>query len=609
MDAIASYEELVKEGYSEQEIYASLGNANYLNAQYAEAARWYGKLLELLGPDMESEYLYRYAQVLKSTGDYKASDKVMERFKEASSKDNRAVLFKDKKDYLKTIEANSGRYAIKNLTINSAVSDFSPAFHKDGIAFATARDTGITSRKIHQWNKGAFLNLYLATKDENGDLGKIERFPSELNSKTHESSAVFTPDGKTVYFTRNNADNNRFKRDGKGISRLKIFKAERIADKWTNITELPFNEDGYSVAHPALSADGKMLYFSSDMPGSLGASDIFSVTINDDGSYGKPTNLGTTVNTESRETFPYVVGSTLYFASDGHPGLGGLDVFATKLDGSSMEVLNLGRPINGQQDDFSFIINNSGEGYFASNRTGGMGDDDIYAFQENEALQFECLVTLKGRVMDAITQSAIAEAQISVVDADGKIINSMTSDANGMFDVPVDCATAGASLVVNKQSFATSALPVHIKPGRVNEVEVKLAKEPIRPVFNNGADLISGLGLEPILFDLDSAEIRQDAALVLKRAAAYLKENPGLQIEIQSHTDAKASDTYNQKLSQARAKATFDYLVLLGVNPQNMTYQGYGENQLVNDCKNWKQCSKKENERNRRSELIVVKLM
>lgn len=606
VDAIDNYEELVKNGYSEQEIYQSLGNANYLNAKYEEAANWYGKLIDLMGQDIDATYLYRYAQVLKSTGDYKTSDSIMERFKIAKANDNRASLFFDQKDYLKTIKENSGRYDISNLDINSIVSDFSPSFYKEHIVFATARDTGITSRNIHQWNKGAFLNLYKANTNEDATLGGVEKFSSTLNTKTHESSAVFTSDGNTVYFTRNNSNDNRFKRDEKGISRLKIFRAEWVDEVWKNISELPFNANDYSVAHPALSADEKTLYFSSDMPGTIGASDIFSVAINEDGTYGEPKNLGATINTESRETFPFISGNTLFFASDGHPGLGGLDVFAAKLDGSSDEVLNLGQPLNGQQDDFSFIINSNGKGYFASNRTGGMGDDDIYSFQENEPLQFQCLAALKGIVMDEETQLPISEAQVSIVDKSGALVTTIASDSNGAFSVDVDCNTDNLNLLVNKDGFDSKVMGFEVLAGQVNTVEIVLPKKSTQMIPETGADLIASLGFQPILFDLDSPEIREDASGILKEASVFLIANDGIKIEIQSHTDAKASKSYNQKLSQARAKQTYDYLVALGVNPENLSFKGYGESNLLNNCQNWERCSKGENEKNRRSELIVV---
>lgn len=605
--AAESYEALVDKGYSEERIYKSLGNANYLNANYVKASEWYGKLVDLEVAEVEKEYLYRYAQALKSTGNYTKSDEFMQRFHAAKAADNRALLYARDRDYLQSIENNSGRMELDSLAINSAVSDFSPAFYKEGLVFSSARDTGITSRNIHEWDKGAFLNLFVSPGSQQSGLVKVEKFSKVLNTKTHESSAVFTADGNTVYFTRNNANGNRFKRDEKGISRLTLMRSEYVNGEWTDPIALPFNADSYSVAHPALSSDEKTLYFSSDMPGTLGASDIFKVAVMEDGTYGEPINLGPTINTESRETFPYILEETLYFASDGHPGLGGLDVFATKLDASSTEVLNLGKPVNSMQDDFSFIMDGNGKGYFASNRPGGRGGDDIYGFQESTPLRFSCLADLQGKVVTANDSTSLSNARISIIDAAGDILDSTTSTADGRFEIPVDCYIENVQLVVNKEGYVGQKIPVVVIPGQTKDVLAVLAqKEKLLELPLEGQDVLTHLGLRPILFDLDSAEIRKDAREILKNAGKYLMENPNIMVEIRSHTDAKASKSYNMKLSQARAKATFEFLIALGLTTDNLGYRGYGEDSLRNDCANWRNCSDKENEMNRRSELIVA---
>jgi len=605
--AAKSYEALAEKGYSEQRIYESLGNANYLNAKYSEASEWYGKLLELEGAEVEKEYLYRYAQALKSTGNYLKSDEIMQRFYSAKTPDNRALLYAQRKDYLKSIEKNSGRIKLDSLTINSAVSDFSPAFYKEALVFSSARDTGITTKNIHAWDKGAFLNLFVSHKSEQAGFGTVEKFSKVLNSKTHESSAVFTADGNTVYFTRNNSRRNKFKRDKNGISRLTLLRAELVNGEWTNPIALPFNDDSHSVAHPALSTDEKTLYFSSDMPGTLGASDIFKVAIKANGTYGEPINLGPTINTESRETFPFVLEETIYFASDGHPGLGGLDVFAAKLDGSSKQVLNLGKPLNSMQDDFSYIMDKKGAGYFASNRPAGKGGDDIYGFVEKEPLSFTCISGLKGKVEAVNSEIPLSNAKISVIDGSGNILNSTTSATDGAFGIPVDCSKGNLQLVVNKEGYFGQKIAVAVVPGQTQKlIAVLTQEEKMLELPKEGKDVLAHLGLQPILFDLNSAEIRQDAQGILREAGQYLTEHPNLKVDIRSHTDTKASRKYNIKLSQARAKATFGFLVALGVNKANLNYKAYGESSLRNDCTNWSNCSDRENEMNRRSELIVV---
>lgn len=390
-DAIETYEKLVEKGYEDGQILKNLANAQYLNANYEEAAGWYAKLFTVESAGEDSNAMYRYAQSLKSNGDYTASQKWMQKFEAVNSDDVRVKKFMEHPDYLEEIERRSGRYFLKNLTINSAASDFAPSFNGEMLVFSTARDTGTTSRKIHGWNNSSFLNLYKASGLQNAQLMQPTKLSKNLNTKTHESSTAFTKDGTTVYFTRNNSENGKFSRDENGISRLKIYRASLKNEEWKDITELPFNSDSYSNAHPCLNADETKLYFVSDREGTLGQSDIFVVDILTDGTFGSPKNLGDQINTEARETFPFITESNvLYFASDGHPGLGGLDIFATSLDDHEQPIIvNIGKPVNGEQDDFSFIIDETTkEGFFASNRDGGQGDDDIYGFTETEVLDF-----------------------------------------------------------------------------------------------------------------------------------------------------------------------------------------------------------------------------
>ena len=605
LDAIESYENLVEDGYSDEQIYKKLGNANYVNAQYESAAEWYGKLMALESSTVESDYIYRYAQSLKSTGDYEGSDKWMERFNAAKSQDQRAKNFLEKEDYLEQIKRNSDRYDLKNLAINSSVSDFAPSFYDKELVFSTARDSGVTSRNIHEWNNSSFLNLFSATVMEDGQFGEPKKLSRNLNTKTHESSSVFSKDGNVVYFTRNNSKDGRFARDVEGISRLKIFRAVRKDGVWEKAEELPFNGENYSVAHPALTEDEKTLYFSSDMPGTIGASDIFMVAINEDGSFGTPKNLGPSINTEARESFPFIEDDVLYFASDGHPGLGGLDVFATKLNNSNGEVLNLGEPLNSRQDDFSFIIEN-GKGYFASNREGGMGNDDIYSFTENEPLKFECISQLTGIVKDRESDMPLAGSKVIVMLGETIVTETMTN-SDGSFGLDVDCNQENYSLVANKEGYLSHSESIVVERGQPTEVVLALpkAKAPRAVV---GTDLIAYLQLNPIYFDLDKSNIRPDAEKTLEKVVAYLNEYPDVNISIESHTDVKASTSYNQKLSERRAKSTFDFLVGKGISASRMVSKGFGEKQLINDCTIWSNCSPEENERNRRSEIIVVEL-
>lgn len=608
-EAIDGYEKLVKKGVSNQEIYQKLGDANYYNARYEEASEWYGRLMQLNNDQFAPEYMYRYAQSLKSLGDYEKSDHWMELFyTKTKALDARAKNFEDNRNYLERIRALSGNYSIAQVNFNSGVSDFAPSFYEGGIVFSSARDTGLISKNIHEWNKGAFLDLYQVNLDQDGSEMGVKPFAKPVNGRTHESSTVFSKDGTTLYFTRNNSNNGKnFSRDDKGISRLKLMKASLVDGKWQNIEVLPFNDDSYSVAHPALNKAEDRLYFSSDMPGTLGESDIFYVDINSDGTYGKPMNLGKGVNTESRETFPFVnENDILFFASDGHPGLGGLDIFAINLMNDTAGILNIGSPINSASDDFAFIINSKNKGYFSSNRGDDLGNDDIYSFEANKPIAFNCSANTSGVALNKEDGSLIPNASITVTDAQGQLVATTMTNTTGEFSFELDCNTIkNYTLTATKQNFNPGSSTVFIETNTdIDGIEVFL--EPLEKEPEIGEDLAKLLDLEPIYFDLDKAKIREDSKQVLGKVIAYMSRHPNVKIDIRSHTDSKSSQRYNLSLSERRANSTKDYLISKGVDADRLTAKGYGESQLVNHCSDGVSCSKELHQENRRSEFVVV---
>ncbi|WP_370511516.1 carboxypeptidase regulatory-like domain-containing protein, partial [Flavobacterium sp. GT3R68] len=324
---------------------------------------------------------------------------------------------------------------------NSRYSYDGTALYSNKIVFASARDTGSLGQRKHTWTNQYFTNLYSADLGDNMIPGVPHKFDATINSKFHESTPAFTNDGKTMYFTRNNYLDGKKGKNGNQITLIKIYKASFENNQWTNITELPFDSDNYSTAHPVLSPDEKTLYFASDMPGTLGQSDLFKVKINDDGSFGTPENLGNTINTEGRETFPFVTDENeIYFASDGHPGLGGLDIFVSKInaDGTFYEVQNVGADANSPKDDFAYLIDTkSRRGFFSSNRDGGQGYDDIYKFLETRRLTCEQL--LYGEITDLATAEVLPNAKITLLDDKLNLISTAVSDEKGNYSLPVEC--------------------------------------------------------------------------------------------------------------------------------------------------------------------------
>ncbi len=612
VDAIKTYERIFAKGYKSQEMLQKLGDSYYFKADLDNAAKWYGELFAFT-QDVEPEYYYRYAQSLKAIKDYKKADEMLVKFNQKSGNDLRAKLATAQKDYLAQIKKNSGRYTLENAGINSEYSDYGSAFSGTKVVFASARDTGGLSNKRHSWTGESFTNLYSANIGDQGALSDPGRFGANLNSKFHESTPVFTKDGKTVYFTRNNFLDGKKGKDARKSTLLKLYKATLDGDKWSDVTELPFNSNEYSVAHPALSADEKTLYFASNMPGTLGQSDLFKVEIKSDGSYGTPTNLGNVINTEGRETFPMVTNENeIYFASDGHPGLGGLDVFVAKeqADGSYKKVENVGEPLNSSKDDFAYLIDTSSRiGYVTSNRDGGQGGDDIYRFKETKKL--ECEQFLTGVVTDKESGLPLSGARVTLSDANYKKLQEVISDKDGKFDFgKVDCGTK-YYIKTEKPEYNTleTATITKDESGK-SFVPVELEKA-VKPV-KVGDNLAEAFKIKIIYFDLDKSFIRPDAAVELAKILDVMEQNPTMEIDVRSHTDCRQTAKYNMALSDRRAKSTIAWLVEKGIAKSRLTGRGYGESQLVNDCgcepTNQSNCTEDQHQANRRSEFIITKL-
>ena len=614
VDAIKTYERIFAKGYKSQEMLQKLGDSYYFKADLDNAAKWYGELFNFT-QEVAPEYYYRYSQSLKAIKDYKKADEMLAKFNQKSGNDLRAKLAASQKDYLAQIKKNSGRYTLENAGINTKYSDYGSAFYNNKVVFTSARDTGGLGHRKHAWTGESFTNLYSADMVSEGALSTPVKFGANLNSKVNESTPAFTKDGKTIYFTRNNYLDHKKGKDSKKTTLLKIYKATLDGDKWTNITELPFDNDQYDVAHPALSPDEKTLYFASNMPGTLGQSDLYKVAINADGTYGTPINLGNVINTEGRETFPMVTSEgELYFSSDGHPGLGGLDIFVSKAekDGSYKDVLNVGEPLNSSHDDFGFLINEKTRlGYVTSNRDGGVGGDDIYKFKETKKIEYTCEQLLAGIVTDKETGLPLSNVKITLSDSNYKMLKEVVTDNEGKFYCgAVDCQNK-YYIKTDKKDYNTTETPtITANESGKTFVPIELEK-PVKVVKVND-DLFKAFGIKIIYFDLDKSFIRADAAVELAKILDVLEQNPTMEIEVRSHTDCRQTAKYNMELSDRRAKSTIAWLVEKGINKSRLTGRGYGESQLVNNCAceptNKSTCTEEQHQANRRSEFIITKL-
>jgi len=604
--------EVANKGYKSAGLFQKLANSFYFQNKMKEAAKWYGELMNM-NEVIDPEYYFRYALALKGIKDYEASDKWMEKFNELKPNDLRGKAFLSKVDYKSDIEELSrDDIELLNLEINTELSDFGTTEYETGIVFASARGGG----RKYRWNEEPYLDLYYVEKTKDDTFGEVKSIEGEVNTKFHESSAVFSPNGKYMFFTRNNYHRLKYKEDDTGINRLQLYRATLNEDgHWGNIHKVHFNSVDYSVAHPTLNVTGTKLYFASDMPGTFGQSDIFVVDVNDDGTLGEPENLGSSINTEGQESFPFMnTNGDLYFSSTGFPGLGGLDVFKSEgIDekiktGSNRNfpIENVGKPVNSEWDDFGYYENLvTKRVYFSSNREGGKGSDDIYTF---EVPEIKLLV--EGVVQDMNTEELIPNSTVILYNEDGVEIARQTVGEDAYFKFEVD-PKKEYLIRVEKEKY-TSDEKRFITPNKNQELKMELLIEKDEQQIEPCDDLAKVLDIPIIYFDFDKSNIRYDAEIEIQKVLAVLTKYPTMHIDIRSHTDCRGPATYNEKLSDRRAQSTRQYLIKKGIAAERLTAKGYGEARLVNDCgcepSNNSHCSEEEHQLNRRSEFIITSI-
>ncbi|AEE19742.1 WD40 repeat protein [Dokdonia sp. Hel_I_63] len=618
VEAAAVYEKAIDRGDNFMVLLQKAGDSYYFNTNMEEAYKWYDLLVSQYRDEVDAEYLFRFAHSLQGIGDYKAAKKWMKAFAKASTKnDKRIDDYAQKERTLADVLAIPAQFELKNLSINTAYSDFGPAYYGNKLVYSSAVDTSYYIKRRYHWNDQPFLDFYIGQINAAENEVKREKiFSKIINTKYHEATIAFTNDGNRIYFTRNNYDGD-LKRGEDGISHLKLYTAVRNdsldrKDDWSDVRELPFNSKDYSTGHPTLSEDGSKLYFVSDMPGTIGATDIFVVDILGDNTYSTPRNLGPKVNTSGREMFPFIAKGVMYFASDGHLGVGGLDVFESNMDNDLFsDPRNLGKPLNSKLDDFGFIINEEGEqGFVCSNREGGVGDDDIYAIQRiaPEDVVNDCKQLVKGYVINARTQERIADATVSLFGENGVKLSETVSKRNGdyVFNFDLDCAEQ-YDIKVNKLGYTPNSKNI-VTSSISSETVVPLDLETLSElIVEDGGLLKIKVGI--IFFDLNKDYIRPDAAMELNKIVTLLSQQPSIEIRIESHTDARADDNYNMELSQRRAISTKNYLIRQGIAKERiLSAQGFGETQLLNDCSNGVQCDEVQHQINRRSEFIIEKM-
>ena len=635
--------------------------------------------------------------VLMRNEKYVESWKYIKRHHILNKDDSRTSRLLNNENYINMILSDTLSYDVLSPNFNSNQQDFGVTYFGEQIVFASSRGSYSPVGRIWNWNELPYLDLYIADADSNGNVLNLKPFDNQINQKFHEGPAVFSDDLQTIYFTRSNYDG----KDESDVVRLQLFIAVSQGEGWSDIISFPYNSDEYSVGHPSISSDGQKLYFSSDMPGGFGGSDIYVSTQKTHPlrGWGEPVNLGAIVNSEGNEMFPVLnEDGTLFYASDGLPGLGGLDIFEIKANEKNELIpLNLGASFNSSSDDFGLVFNSKlNRGFFSSNRPGGKGSDDIYFFNKREYPQKT--YSIQGIVSDE-DSIEISGALIHLYNEQKELIDSSYSDSMGVYEFHVQKPEI-YTLSCSKETFIPIEAGVDLASNQISDticqdiklnhkspkdlyflvedqktglpiagVEMKLLEDEEYKLFtsiegealqnlpdkdfsdstvftlmlskegyfdktvefkvnfdlNNAVkvneiidltmdrrvdDVAEMIQINPINFDLNSSQVRPDAAIELEKIISILNEYPEMIVELGSHTDCRGSAPYNQALSQRRAISSLEYIQKRITTPERVSGKGFGESMLKNNCScegdTKSECSDSEHAENRRTEFIIV---
>lgn len=510
--------------------------------------------------------------------------------------------------YVALSAQSNGNYQIKFLEVNRDNSDYAVALLDENKIVFTSEGNADSEKG----NRNPRKKLYVGDMDFDGEILNVTKVNRDDSNKFNTTGVSYTKDQKTVYFSRNRHARSKSQQKKSKNQRMEIFRAKVDENgKWRDIEKLPFNDKQSSTGYPALSPDGKKLFFVSDRLPSQGGNDIFVVEIKNETDFGVPQNLGKTINTSGNETTPFINSNNImYFASDGHETKGGLDIFAAEVfDNHVSEVYHLEEPINSLNDDFAYIINDqTNTGYFTSNRLQGNENNDLYAFnlEKDKSLE-DCFITVEGLVKDKNTQALLKNANVELFDLNNKLIESIQTTDDGFYSFKVPCSEE-YNLVGNSANYKEQKQRIEILENNYHKIlhsnlnMTKLMKNEV----DESKDLSKILNLAPIYFDFDKVTIRSDARSELDKIVKIMKEYPEITVEANAHTDSWGPAAYNKVLSEKRAQSTIDYIISQGIDPSRIKGKGYGEERLLNDCEDPGSCSRAENQLNRRTEFIIT---
>lgn len=530
-----------------------------------------------------------YGEVLLASGEHdEAADQFLRVLQQQPENARALDLYESTQGYA-SFYSDSSRFFVNRLTIPGVASAFAGIPYRGGLLFAGEKEFSIKNGS--PWNNGSYLDLYQTRSLTEVTWTTATALQGTVNGNYHEGPIAITADGRTMYFTRSHYVQHKLLKNDRNTSNLMLFRATLDSTgSWGDLHAFAYNSDQWSTGHPALSADGKTLYFASDRPGGSGGSDIWRCVDNGTG-WSEPENLGTTVNSAGNELFPTVNGKTLHFASTGHLNMGGLDIFETmEHNGIWKDPVNLKSPINTSKDDFFFVLDSTNKaGFLSSNRD---GTDQIHAFTMNEPLFY-----LDGLAFDT-DERGLKNADIILTNLEtGKDVSIM-SGLDGKFQLQLE-PNSDYLLKVSSKGMLASSTTVSTKGLTRNDTlhtTMRLSQVKIG----------EAIAIKNIYYDYDKWEIRPDASIELDRIARLFIDNPDMSFELGSHTDSRGGDLYNLVLSDARANSAVNYLIQRGVDPNRITAKGYGEHVLVNKCANGVKCTEEDHQANRRTEFKVT---
>lgn len=624
VEAAAIYEDILAGGFN---IKAAENLAHcYRKLNDSEnAEKWYAQIADKTSADNK---LY-YAQALAMNGKYEESKRWYDIYAKdvKDQKNHKAPEFVTAYKNMSEFYKDSARYRVQICNFNSEQADFSPMFFRDGLVFVSNRidslNTKSFTRHTFKWNNTRFLDLYAVDKPE--DTAPHLFHTKSLNTKFHEGPVAFFGAGDSIVFTRNNFHNGKLGKSKDDIHKLKIYFAEGKDNSdegdWQDIKEFTYNSDQYSTGHPALTPDNNAMYFTSDMPGGYGGTDIYMSTFMN-GRWSKPKNLGPDINTKGNEMFPYIdKNNDLYFASNGHAGMGGLDVFVSKaINGKYQKPSNMGAPINSSQDDFALIFDDDNDtGYFTSNRKTGVGDDDIYSFKVKRC-------KFIGVVLNARTNEVIPDAQVEVFE-NKNAVGFIPERKDSIFFTFKSRLKTTYAMRANKIGFRegtaqlteeelirclvrgediSDTIRIYLEPDLSPQISSTYTDPKTGKVYKFKDPNVKVVEITNVYYDFDKYYIRGDANRELERVVQVMNEFPTMMVELSSHTDSRATNYYNIRLAQRRSNAAYNYLIRRGIDPARIRVNSFGENKLIVDCPDFKDCSEEEHQLNRRTEIIIL---